>query len=56
MRAGVLFLYRWFCGVNMAGRIGEEPVRSYDRSWSEIEEMLDKAILKRPVEKVVRPM
>ena len=47
MRAGVLFLYRWFCGVNMPGRIGEEPVRSYDRSWSEIEEMLDKAISRR---------
>ena len=47
MRAGVLFLYRWFCGVNMVGRIGKEPVRSYDRSWSEIEEMLDKAISRR---------
>ena len=26
---------------------GREPVRSYDRSWSEIEEMLDKAIARR---------
>lgn len=47
MRVGVLFLYRWFCGINMADGIGDEPVRSYDRSWTEIEEMLDKAISRR---------
>ena len=28
----------------MGAEGGREPVRSYDRSWSEIEEMLDKAI------------
>ncbi len=26
---------------------GAEPVRSYDRSWGEIEEMLEKAISRR---------
>jgi hypothetical protein len=31
----------------MTGDDGSQPVRSYDRSWSEIEEMLDKAIDRR---------
>tara|TARA_B100001113_G_scaffold327730_1_gene301457 strand:+ start:361 stop:654 length:294 start_codon:yes stop_codon:yes gene_type:complete len=47
MRAGVLFLYRLICRVGMAGNGGGAPARSYDRSWAEIEEMLDKAISRR---------
>lgn len=31
----------------MSTENGREPVRSYDRSWSEIEEMLGKAIARR---------
>ena len=31
----------------MAGSNAGGPTRSYDRSWSEIEEMLDKAISRR---------
>ena len=33
--------------VPMSTKSGREPVRSYDRSWSEIEEMLGKAIARR---------
>ena len=47
VRVSVLFLYRLICAVGMAGSNAGGPTRSYDRSWSEIEEMLDKAISRR---------
>ena len=36
-----------FAGCSMADGNGTQPVRSYDRSWSEIEDMLEKAIARR---------
>ena len=37
----------WLRSGPMSPEDAKEPVRSYDRSWSEIEEMLDKAIARR---------
>ena len=44
---GVLFLYPGLSPSVMGPNNPPEPVRSYDRSWEEIEEMLGKAIARR---------
>ena len=45
-RVGVFFLYPDFSPRDMSID-GEGPARSYNRSWGELEEMLDKAIARR---------
>ncbi|MAX45314.1 MAG: hypothetical protein CMB24_00780 [Euryarchaeota archaeon] len=47
LQVGVCFLYLRLSQMFMGTEGGREPVRSYDRSWTEIEEMLDKAVARR---------
>ena len=47
LQVGVCFLYLRLSQMFMGTEGGREPVRSYDRSWTEIEEMLNKAVARR---------